>query len=282
MTRRALAVSLCLVVPLAAAARAEPPARRVVSMNPSLTATLIALGAGSLLVGVDDYSARQQPAVRGLPTVGGLFNPSLEAVVALEPDLVVLVPSAQQRDVRDRLAGLGIEVLALPNITLEELLDSIEVLGARVGRQAAARARVGEIRGAWRSIARATGGRPRVRTVVVIQRDPLYVVGSGSFIDSMLRAAGAQNAAAGFPDPYPRVAVEWMLAAAPEVILDASEDSSDAAAYWSRWPSLPAVGAGRVLRVPTSSVMLPGPHPDRSLRLIAEALHGAGVLEEAP
>src|SRR5262245_42468166 len=98
---RAAALVLTALLVAAAAAAAPPapaPAKRVVSLNPSLTATLIALDASALLVGVDDYSARQQPSVRELPAVGGLFNPSLEAIVALAPDLVVLVPGAQQRD----------------------------------------------------------------------------------------------------------------------------------------------------------------------------------------
>ena len=82
-------------------------------MNPSLTRMLIALEAQQVLVGVDEYSADHEPAVAALPRVGGLFNPSLEAVVALEPDLVVVVPSVQQRDFRSRLRELGVEVIEL-------------------------------------------------------------------------------------------------------------------------------------------------------------------------
>ena len=156
------------------AVAAEPPAPRVVSMNPSLTAILVALDARSMLVGVDEYSARQQPEVAALPTVGGLFNPSLEAVVALEPDLVVLVPSAQQRDLRSRLEALGIEVLVLPNISRGGPgLDR----GARSARWGAPRRRASASRrsaapGARRSGLRRSGA--RVRAVVVLQRDPLY------------------------------------------------------------------------------------------------------------
>jgi iron complex transport system substrate-binding protein len=245
----------------------------VVSLNPSLTATLVALGATDKLVGVDDYSARQQSAVRELPAVGGLFNPSLEAILALEPDLVVLVPSAQQRDLRARLEALGVEVLGLPNITLAELLASIETLGARVGKETAARARVREIQSAWRATAAASAARPRVRAVLVLQRDPLYVVGRGSFIDSMLDAAGAQNTGNAFAEPYPRASLEWLIAAAPELILDASEDPEEPREYWARWPSLPAVAKGRVERVVASQVTLPGPYPERALALLAEAVH---------
>ncbi len=272
MPPRVFAAALVLALAALPAAGA-PPARRVVSLNPSLTATLVAIGAIDQLVGVDDYSARQQTAVRELPAVGGLFNPSLEAILALAPDLVVLVPSAQQRDLRDRLEALDVEVLGLPNITLAELLASIETLGARVGREAAARARVREIQSAWRAAAAASAARPRVRTVLVLQRDPLYVVGRGSFIDSMLDAAGAENPGNVFAEPYPRASLEWLIAAAPELILDASEDPEEPRGYWARWPSLPAVAKARVQRIVASQVTLPGPFPERALALLAEAIH---------
>jgi iron complex transport system substrate-binding protein len=261
--------ALLALLPLPCAAAAVP--RRVVSLNPSLTATLVALGAEPMLVGVDDWSAKQQPEVRDLPVVGGLFTPSLEAVVALQPDLVVLVPGAQQRDLGDRLRALGIEVLELPNISLADLLASIERLGERVGRAEVAARRVAEIRAAWDAAARRSAGAARPRAVLVIQREPLFVVGAGSFLDDMLRAAGAQNAAAGFGEAYPRVAVEWLIEAAPEVILDASDDPTEPAAWWARWPSLPAVAAGRVVRV-EEAVMLPGPYPDRGLAILSELL----------
>src|SRR5262247_777715 len=126
MPARGLAAFVALTFSLAAGAEgARSPARRIVSLNPSLTAILLALGAGERLVGVDDRSAREEPRVAGLPRVGGLFDPSLEAVVALEPDLVLAVPGAQQRDLVARMQALGIEVLELPNVTLEELLGSI-------------------------------------------------------------------------------------------------------------------------------------------------------------
>ena len=84
--------------------RAASGPLRVVSINPSLTAILLALGAGDSLVGIDQVSGSQQPGLAHLPRVGGLFNPSLEAVVALEPDIVIVVPSVEQRDFRGRLA----------------------------------------------------------------------------------------------------------------------------------------------------------------------------------
>src|SRR3990172_4279651 len=272
-----LAVTGALALTLAAgAAAARAPARRIVSLNPSLTAILLALGAGERLVGVDYRSAREEARVSDLPRVGGLFDPSLEAVVALAPDLVVAVPSAQQRDLRAQMEALGIEVLELPNVTLDELLDSIDVLGRLVERREAARERIAAIRAAFAQAARASAGRAPPRVVLALQREPLYVVGAGGFLDSMLRAAGAVNAGAELGGPYPRAGLEWLIAASPEVILDASGDPEPPMVYWSRWPSLPAVASGRVIALPPADVTLPGPYLERGLTRLAEALRGPG------
>jgi iron complex transport system substrate-binding protein len=268
-----LLFALLLVGALPVEAGADPAsAQRVVSMNPSLTSIVVALDASSVLVGVEEHAADLHPELASVPVVGGLFNPSLEAVVALEPDLVVLVPSAEQRDFRGRLEALGIEVLVLPNISVEEILASIEVLGARVGRMVEARARVDEIRRTFAQVKVAAAARPPVRAVVVLQRDPLFVVGRGSFIDEMLRAAGVDNVAHELPNAYPRAALEWLIAAAPELILDASDAPPDAAAFWARWPSIPAVAKGDVFALPASATY-PGPYVDRSLRVIEERVN---------
>ncbi len=244
---------------------------RIVSLNPSLTEILLSLDAADSLVGVDDYSARQQPSVAELPRVGGLFSPNLEAIVALEPDAVVVVPAAQQRDLGERLKELGIRVVSLPNHRLEEVLTSITELGALVNRIEAAAARVAVIRRAVNESRSATSDAPHPRTVMVIQRDPLYVVGAGSYLHELLDVAGARNLAAGFSEAYPKVGLEWLLAAAPDVILDASPDPVQAEAYWSRWPSLPAVGANRIVVLPASA-WRPGPFLEESLQLLADAL----------
>jgi len=265
--------NLLLLAPLVLVLGAAPDVpRRVVSLNPSLTAIVLALGADAQLVGVDEYSSQQQPAVRDRPIVGGLFAPRLETILSLEPDLVVWVPSAQQRDLRRRLDGLGVEVLVLPNHTLDELLESIEVLGARLGYAEPARRRVAEIRAAFASAAASAQPRTAPRTLLVLQREPLYVVGGGSFLAAMLAAVGAENVAGGIAEAYPRVSLEWLIAARPEVILDASQTPEPAVQFWQRWPSLPAVADGRVVTISAAEVTLPGPHLERALAIISAAL----------
>jgi len=266
---RSSALALAL---LAAGARAEP-ARRVVSLNPSLTAILVAVGARDALVGVDSFSARQEPEVAALPTVGGLYNPSLEGVVALAPDLVVYVPTAEQRAFQGKLQELGVPAQPFDPVSFEEVLATIGALGARVGRAGEARERVAAIRAARAAVEARASGRARPRAVLVLQRDPLFVVGRGSFVDEMLAAAGAENLGRAFDETWPQVSREWLLAAAPEVILDASDPAAgEPGPYWSRWPSLPAVRDGRVIALPPGVVTLPGPWLDRGLARLEQAL----------
>jgi len=262
-----------LLVASSAPAAEGAPARRVVSLNPSLTAIVVALGAREALVGVDDYSARS-PAVAGLPSVGGLYNPSLEAVVALAPDLVVFVPSAEQRGFRERLEALAIPRLVLDPVSFEDVLGAIEELGAALGRRPEAAARVAAIRRTRARVEAAARPLPVLRGVLVLQREPLFVAGAGTFVDDMLRSLRVTNLAAEQPGRWPRLAREWLLVAAPELILDASPDPEPARTHWQRWPSLPAVAKGAVVDVPEGIATLPGPNLDEALLTLAAAARG--------
>jgi ABC-type Fe3+-hydroxamate transport system substrate-binding protein len=262
-----------LLAATSALAAEGAPARRVVSLNPSLTAMVIALGGREVLVGVDDYSARSAAAA-GLPSVGGLYNPSLEAVVALAPDLVVFVPSAEQRGFRERLESLAIPRLVLDPLSFDDVLAAIEQVGAAIGREREAAARVAAIRATRARVEAAARPLPPLRGVLVLQREPLFVAGAGTFVDDMLHSLRVTNLAAEQPGRWPRLAREWLLVAAPELILDASPDPEPARAHWERWPSLPAVAKGAVVDVPEGIATLPGPDLDEALLTLAAAARG--------
>jgi iron complex transport system substrate-binding protein len=209
--------------------------------------------------------------------VGGLHDTSLEAVAELAPDLVVLVPSVEQRDFRGSLERLGIPYRAFNPLRFDEVLDTIEALGEAVGYGEVAGRRVAEILEVRRRLEARRGELPSARGVLVITRDPLFVVGPGSFIDEMLEVAGIENIGRGLEGAYPRATLEWLVAGAPELILDADGDAESAAAFWSSWPSLPAVQQGRVVSIPQGVATLPGPHLDRGLEMLARAARGEPV-----
>ena len=262
------------------AAEPQPVAQRIVSLNPSLTAILVSIGAAGSIVGVDDYSAGKISQVARLPRVGGLFSPSLEAVVSLRPDAVVLVPSAEQRDFRARLDELGVRVIAFENLRFDQVLANIRDLGALAGRGARAAERIEAITEARESARRRAKGRARPGVLIVLQRDPIYVVGGGNFIQEMLNDLGAINLAAEYGDAYPRVAAEWVVAQAPEVLIDLSPGEADPQAHWSRWPSIPAVARGRVVALDAQLISMPGPNLDQALEALERGLY-VGVVPGA-
>lgn len=252
---------------------------RIVSLNPSLTAILIAIGARDSLVGVDDYSAAHSPEVAELPRVGGLFSPSLEAVVGLAPDLVIVVPSATQLDFRARMDELGIAVEVFDNIRFDEVLENIRRLGKLVDREVEAARCIERIEAVRKAAAAETAVLARTRVVLVVQRDPIYVVGRGSFIDEMLEGIGAENLAREFDDPFPSAAAEWVVARGPDVLVDLSPDRADALSYWGRWPSIPAVARDRIVAIDPALISMPGPDLDRAIVELARSLHGDAVAD---
>ena len=278
----AFAFNVCFtLVPTAGldAAESARPLPRLVSLNPSLTAIIERLGAGQALVGVDDYSARISPSLADRPRVGGLFDPSLEAVLALRPDRVLLVAGLEQESHGASLRRLGLEVEVFENERYAQVLANIERLGRLVAREAQAQARIAAIRALRDAVERAVAGRPRPRTVIVLDRSPLYLVGGATFLDELLGAVGAINLGAEVAQGYPRGSLEWLVAAAPELVLDLSPqvETQGALAFWARWPSLPAVRSGRVLALDATRVSLPGPDLDRALRELAIAVHGEAI-----
>jgi ABC-type Fe3+-hydroxamate transport system substrate-binding protein len=278
-----LLVSLCCGTGLVASSSAASDSdttggpRRLVSLNPSLTAIVLRLGAGDVLVGVDEYSARLMPELTELPRVGGLFDPGLESIVSLRPDRVLIVAGLDQQTHADRLGKLGLEVEIYPNERLDEVLENIERLGALLDRVPAASARIRAILAMRNAVSRAARSRDHPTTVAVVDRSPLFIVGGETFLDEMLEAVGADNLGRQLAKGYPRGSIEWLISSRPELLLDMTPGATRAAAFWSRWPSIPAVENERVVDVDASRISLPGPDLDLALRELAIAVHGEDI-----
>lgn len=258
--------------------------RRIVALTPSLSETLFALGLGDRVVGVGDYTS-WPPEARTKPRLGGLFNPNVERIAALRPDLAVLMPS--ERDLAAKLGPLGIEALIVPIESLADVERSFTTIAERCGvPEAGAR-----LRAEWKGGLEAEpppGRRPRV--VLSVGRDPgrlgeVTVASSRTFLDEILTRSGGVNAFADAPALYPQAGLEEIVARAPDLIVELrSEPLSPAAARalaeeWKQLPQIAAVREGRVVVIAADYALVPGPRLPllaRDLRRALSAAKGGG------
>lgn len=251
--------------------------RRVIALTPSLVETLFALGLGDRVAGVGDYST-WPPEAEKKPRLGGLFNPNLEQIVALKPDLAVLIPS--ESDLAARLEPLGVGVLVVRNESLADVERSFHTIAERCGVAAAGDRLAAE----WRQGLEPSplpGPPPRVMLSVGRQAGRLgdmIVAGQGTFFHELLERLGAKNAFADAPGLYPQISLEEIVARRPDVILELRAypvAPEVAASLRSDWREL-GEGARRVEVLAGDYVVIPGPRLPRLYREMREALARSG------
>jgi iron complex transport system substrate-binding protein len=266
---------------LATLAHAEPPkggprflgpkppekVKRVVTIAPSLTETVIALGAGSMLVGVSRFDEAKE--VAGLPRVGGFVNPSIEAIVRLKPDLVLVQPGPGNQRAVETVAELGVPVLLLPLHTVADTLAALRAVGKALGREKEAEALVQCIESTRARIREAAKGQRAPRVLFVYGFEPLVVAGPGSFADELLRDAGAINAAADAGSAYTGYSLERAVRARPEVVVDAA----DVDVGKDKVAELPVLSQARWVELPSMALLQPGPSLGRGMEELFELLH---------
>jgi iron complex transport system substrate-binding protein len=262
---------------------------RIVSLAPSLTEIVFALGRGDWLQAVTDFCDYPPPA-RVKPRVGGPTTPDLERIVQMRPDLVLATTEGNPRDVVARLDQVSIPVFVVKPDGYAGVLASIRVLGdvLGAGREAADVVRSLEARAA--AVRRKVRGRPRVRTLLLVWADPLIAVAPTTVVGDLLEMAGGENIIRERAVQYPRLGWEEVVGRAPEVILVADHRESDRApreealsnAPWNRWPNIPAVRAGRVVLLPADPLLRPGPRVADGLERVARAIHPEAFAQVAP
>jgi ABC-type Fe3+-hydroxamate transport system substrate-binding protein len=246
----------------------------VISLAPSITRIIGALDGKQSLIAIDEFS-RGIEGFEQLPSVGGLFSPDLERTVELRPTLVLAVRSAQQGGYIAQLRARGVRVEELSGHRLEEVIESYARIGELIGREAQARALVARVRTELAAVEAAAGDLPRRRVALVIERDPLYVVGAGSFAHALIAMAGGANVFSELHEPYPRVALEALADRRPDVLIDSTAEPSasvDAAGsarrYWGRFNWV-----GRVEALPSGLATLPGPDLADGARALLARIH---------
>ncbi|WP_437278040.1 helical backbone metal receptor [Sorangium sp. So ce375] len=285
LSRRAALAALA-ALGLAACGRAAPAratGARVVSLSPSTTEAVFAIGAGAALVGRSRH-CDHPPEVLRLPSVGGYADPSIEAIIALSPTLVVGARGPAGPALDETLRGHGIATFFPETESLAQIEDMLMELGRRLDAAPGAEQAIGRIRARRLAVEQAVKGAPRVRAALLFDTSPVFVAGPGSFVDELIRMAGGENVITR-GGAYPSISVEQLLALDPDVLLDGT--SNDAEAHGpSRlavlrdapgWRSLRAVREGRLRPLNIDVALRPGPRIGDGLATVARALHGESL-----
>ncbi|MCS7285816.1 MAG: ABC transporter substrate-binding protein [Anaerolineae bacterium] len=252
--------------------KAEPKA--IVSLAPSITEILYALGLEDKVVGVTEF-CNYPPEAQAKPKVGGFADVSIEKLLALNPDLV-LVSSIHIAQVLPELEKLGLTAAVIDAHDLPQVLDSILLVGKMTGREKEAEALVAEMRKRMDAVTKAVEGRKRPKVFWELSSD-LWTVGPGSFVHDLIVRAGGENIATG--QPYLQLTSEAIISADPEVIILADHpygETAETVAKRPGWNKITAVKEGRIVELTqeqTDIVSRPGPRVIDALELIARTLH---------
>jgi iron complex transport system substrate-binding protein len=251
------------------------PATRIVSLAPSITETLFALGAQDRIAGVTDY-CNHPPAATRLPRVGGMINPSIETIVRLRPDLVILSVEGNLREDFRRLEELGIPLFVTNPRTLDDIGRSIRQLGALTGRDSAAAAVVAEMNAEVTRIAAPVRALAERRALLAVSLQPLIAAGSTTYLNDLLTRAGAVNIAADAGGTYPQFSREAVVLEDPDVIFvlsDAVASTDEVLQLIPEWRTLRAVRTGNLKILNADLLSRPGPRAADALRELHRGLY---------
>ena len=253
----------------------EPPSR-IVSLVPAVTEILFALGAAHRLVGRTHWGT-YPPTARTIPDVGDGMRPSLEIVLSVEPDVVLLYDGEGNRNVARRLKSLGVSTLSLRHDTLLDLEANIALLGDLVGCPIAAAELFTQIRTGLEEVVQATHQSDKPTVYWDAWAEPPITIGAGSFLDSLLRIAGAENIFSDQSSSAPRVSLESIIYRDPDLILVPVGVSpalvEPSLTKRSGWNRVPAVKEGRVSVLDQDLVSRLGPRVVDAAWLMARAIH---------
>ncbi len=244
------------------------PVKRIVSMAPSSTELLFAIGLDEEIVGVTTF-CNYPDAAKGKAKIGGYFNPNVEAILSLEPDLIVATPDGYSKDRVEKLDSTGAPVFLVDPKNVDEILATMLTLGKVTGKEDTAKQVVGKLRARVEAVREKVKDVPqekRPKVFYEIGHDPLITAGPGTFVDNLITDAGGINIANDVATNWPQYSVEAVLPKEPDIIITAPHVSSDDQAEietrtnaWKKYRTIPAVQNGRIHPVISDILLRPGP-----------------------
>jgi iron complex transport system substrate-binding protein len=248
---------------------------RIVSVGPSTTEMLFAIGVADRIVGIDGYSDFP-PETAEIAKIGGMVNPSIERIMELKPD-VVFLPGFASGPV-DRLTVLGLRVVVVGPQDIDQVYGTLKLLGWIMDAREEAAEAVAAMQAGIDRVTRVVGDLPdEERTVVFYElgHELLWTAGPGSFVHEAILLAGGLNAAADVPTAWSSFSVESLLLRDPDAILVTQEESYDAIVEGRRpqWRSLRAVQSKRVYLIDGDAMNRPGPRLQVAIESLARLLY---------
>ena len=257
---------------------------RVVSLAPSITEMLFALGLEEQVVGVTEFC--DFPAAATAKPKIGYANPNLESLIALRPDMIVAPSEFHRANVLAKLDELKIPVFLLEATSLENIFSHIHQLGRIFDRSPAAHALTQSMRQRMAEITGRAENLPRTRVLYVINSQPLITVGPGSYIHQMIGLVGGINIASGASSAYPRLTMETVLKEDPEILIfprgSVETVPRSEQQEWRRWTTLTAVQQNRLREVSANALNRPGPRVMEGLEDLARVIHPEAFSETTP
>ena len=248
---------------------------RVVSLAPSVTEMLFAIGAGAQVVGVTQFC--DYPPEASQKAKIGYANPNIETLVALQPDLIVAPQEYLKPDLIGKLEQLKIPVFILADRMVEDVFSHIQTFGRMLDRSTEATALGMDLRQQIARIKSRTQDAAPVRVLYVLNSEPLITVGPGSYIDQLIGLAGGINVAAKSAAAYPRLSMEVVLQENPDILLfpvgTAEGISESEQQAWRKWSTLTAVKRNNLRQIPADLLNRPGPRIGKALELLVDLFH---------
>jgi len=252
-----------------------PYPKRIVSLAPSITETLFALGLDKEIVGVTMF-CNYPEAVRSKPKVGGFINISLERVVSLSPDLIIGTSDGNRRETVLQFERIGLPVYIVNPVSLEDIFKMVLDIGRITGKEDTAKKLIFNLRRRVESVVLKTIRAKKPRVFFLLSTDPMITVSRDTLHDKLITLAGGVNVAGRDTIKYPRYSIEEVMVKQPDVIIITSmkrEDNFVLRNKWNKWKNIPAVRNNRIYTIDTDLITRSSPRIVDGLEELVKIIH---------
>lgn len=266
-----------------AAPTTQPASPTVASLVPAATDLLVGMGAADRIVAISTYDKARKD-VGNLPQAGDYQTIDWELLRSLHPGVLIteMAPSHQPAGFKANAREIGITPVNVTIENLGDILNTLDQLGDAIKEPELAKAARQKMQARLDAVQKQNAGRAPVRTLIVINADATGVIGTGTYLDDLLKIAGGTNVVPADLGHWPTIDREKLLSFSPDVVLEllpgaSPQERDQAAAVWKQMPELPAVKSGRVYTITNDEALLPGWHVTDLAAKFADCLHVNGV-----